>query len=72
MGKVMDLSRQSGLLRVGYAESKDGIYHDFSVKKTTFVSKESVFRWGTLEDIGASCSGENLYRLTTVRPNVVS
>jgi len=71
MGKAIDVSHQSGLLHVQYGESKDGINHDFSDWKTTFVSKESVFRWGNLDDVGASCIGDNLYRLTIEQVNLV-
>ena len=72
MGKVMDVSHQSGLLCIASAMSEDGITHDFSAKKTTFVSKDSVFRWGTLADVGASSTGEDLYRLTTEQTNLAT
>ena len=65
MGKVTDTSDQLDVLSVSYAESKTGLHHDFSQTNTALVTKESVFRWGSLEDVGALCIDENLFRLNT-------
>lgn len=66
LGRIIDLPRESELLTVQYGDNKSGSHHDFTHKKTTYVAKGSVVRWGSLDDVGAECVGENLYKVGTV------